>query len=170
MYERTSASLTGPVCIFFSLDAGSAVAVQAARTLLNLPYHTASMTVERRANAVEYRSVREPGGHPEFHGMYAPIGAPLTSAEGSLEYFLTERYCLYHVDRNGIPFCLEIHHPPWVLQPAEAELTKNTMAEASGLTITGRPLLHFVKRQDAVAWLPRRLGGRESSSGNHTPK
>ena len=157
-----------PGVYFFSLDAGNAVAVQAARTLLNLPYHTASMTVERRANAVEYRSAREPGGYPEFHGTYAPVGAPFTPAEGSLEYFLTERYCLYHVDRSGIPFCLEIHHPPWVLQPAEAELTKNTMAEASGLTISGRPLLHFVKRQDAVAWLPQMLGGRESSSRNHT--
>ena len=52
-----------PGVYFFSLDAASAVAVQAARTMLNL----------------------------------------------------VERYCLYHLDRRGEPYRLDIHHPPWPL-------------------------------------------------------
>jgi hypothetical protein len=53
---------------------------------------------------------------------------------------------------------MEIHHPPWPLQPAQADLQRNTMAEVNGLSLpAGLPLLHFAKRQDVVAWAPERL-------------
>ena len=147
-----------PGVYFFSLDARSALAVQAARTLLNLPYHAASMTVSRAASVVDYRSSRRSDPHAEFRATYAAVGAPFVAARGSLEYFLTERYCLYHVARQGSPYRLEIHHPPWSLQRAEAHVTRNTMAEVNGLSLQGSPqLLHFSKRQDAVAWLPTGL-------------
>jgi uncharacterized protein len=147
-----------PGVYFFSLDAGSAVAVQAARTLLNLPYYAAAMTVSGSGDGVHYRSAR-PGDPPaEFDATYEPAGAAFPPAEGSLEYFLTERYCLYHVDRRGAPYRLEIHHPPWQLQPARARITRNTMASASGIELPDEaPVLHFARRQDAVAWLPSRL-------------
>lgn len=90
-----------------------------------------------------------------FHAIYGPAGAASPPAEGSLEYFLTERYCLYHLDHRGRPYRLEIHHPPWPLQPAHAQLHQNTMARASGLRLPHEaPLLHFVSRQDMVAWAP----------------
>jgi hypothetical protein len=57
-----------------------------------------------------------------------------------------------------MPYRLEIHHPPWPLHHAEAEIVRNGMAAASGLTLDDTPpLLHFVKRQDMVAWAPTRL-------------
>jgi len=140
---------------FLSLDAGSAVAVRAARLLFNLPYFSASMTVTREATGIGYISRRDHGETPaEFVATYGPAGSPFSAAPGSLEYFLTERYCLYHVDRRGRPYRLDIHHPPWALQPARAEIERNTMAQAAGLTLTGEPLLHFAKRQDAVTWAP----------------
>jgi uncharacterized protein YqjF (DUF2071 family) len=147
-----------PGVYFFSLDAGSAVAVAAARALLNLPYHTASMTVETATDGVDYRSSRQPGGSGELRATYGPTGAPFVAGEGTLEYFLTERYCLYHVDRGGAPYRLEIHHPPWPLQPARATFDRNTMAAIHGITLPDHPpILHFVKRQDMVAWAPERL-------------
>ncbi len=74
---------------------------------------------------------------------------------GSLEYFLTERYCLYHQHRGGTPYRLEIHHPRWPLQAATAQLTRNTMAAAQGVALPAvDPLLHFSRRQDMVAWPP----------------
>jgi hypothetical protein len=80
------------------------------------------------------------------------------AADGSLEYFLAERYCLYHVDRRGVPYRLEIHHRPWALQPARARIERNSMADANGLTLPDRaPLVHFAKRQDTVAWPPTAL-------------
>ncbi len=66
-----------------------------------------------------------------FNAVYEPASAPFAASVGSIEYFLTERYCLYHYDRRGRPYRLEIHHRPWSLQLARATITMNTMAAAS---------------------------------------
>lgn len=148
-----------PGVYFFSLDAGSALAVQAARALLNLPYFTAEMTVLPSADSIEYHSDRAHGPTTAtLAANYRPIGTPFQAARGSLEEFLTERYCLYNLDHRGAPYRLEIHHPPWPLQPAEATFARNTMAEAAGVPLPDvKPLLHFSRRQDVVAWAPSAL-------------
>jgi uncharacterized protein YqjF (DUF2071 family) len=142
---------------FFSLDASSRLAVRAARTLLNLPYFAAAMTVTAEDGAVRYQSDRDDGA-ASFEATYAPAGPPYRATPGTLEYFLAERYCLYNVDRRGRPYALDIHHPPWDLQPATAQIRRNTMAEASGVTLPRTaPVLHFSRRQDTVAWGPSPL-------------
>jgi uncharacterized protein len=150
---RTYVTVGGkPGVYFFSLDAGSALAVKAARILFNLPYFTASMQVERAGSMVRYSSARL-GSGAELIAEYGAAGPSSSPAVGSLEYFLTERYCLYHVDRRGRPYRLEIHHPPWPLQSATATFTRNTMADAASIALPNRqPVLHFSMRQDMVAW------------------
>ena len=149
-----------PGVYFFSLDAGSSLAVRGARTLLNLPYHLAAMTVTARENAIDYDSRRSGEGPAAvFVATYEPLGAEFIPAERSLEFFLTERYCLYNLDRRGRPYRLEIHHPPWELQSARLQIARNTMAEVHGLVLPNHPpLVHFVTRQDMVAWPPTVLG------------
>jgi uncharacterized protein YqjF (DUF2071 family) len=143
-----------PGIYFFSLDAGSALAVQAARSLLNLPYYSAAMRVRRNADDIEYDSRRNEDS-ATFRARYRPVGPPFEAASGSLEHFLTERYCLYNLDHRGGPYRLDIHHPPWSLQLAEAQFARNTMACATRLSLPdGKPLLHFARRQDMVAWTP----------------
>jgi len=143
---------------FFSLDAGNPLAVGAARGLLNLPYYSAAMTVDDRDGEVHYASRRWSAPAAEFVARYRGLGDRNPLHRGTLEYFLTERYCLYAVDRSHHAYCLEIHHPPWPLESARAEITTNTMAEAAGLRLPSiAPLLHFSKRQDAVCWGPERL-------------
>ena len=148
-----------PGVYFFSLDAGSTFAVQAARTLLNLPYFSATMSVRPSPDGIEYESTRRDSSSPaRLSACYRPTGAGFQATEGTLEYFLTERYCLYNLDRDGAPYRLEIHHPPWLLQPGAAQFPLNTMAEAAGLSLPATaPLLHFSKRQDTVAWPPTRI-------------
>jgi hypothetical protein len=153
-----------PGVYFFSLDAGRRLAVAAARALLNLPYYAAVMSVERRDVAVHYHSARRSGG-ADFNAVYEPASAPFAASMGSIEYFLTERYWLYHHDRRGRAYRLEIYHRPWSLQLAGAAITTNTMAVASRLTTNDSPpLLHFARRQDVVAWAPARLSGRHHRS------
>jgi uncharacterized protein YqjF (DUF2071 family) len=82
-----------PGVYFFSLDAGRRLAVAAARALLNLPYHAAVMSVERRDAAVHYRSARRMG-RAEFNATYEPASAPFAASVGSIEYFLTESWLL----------------------------------------------------------------------------
>jgi len=149
-----------PGIYFFSLDAANAVAVTIARALFRLPYYTASMHVASDDDGVTYRSHRTARDGPAaaFCAQYRPVGDGFSPPPGSLEYFLTERYCLYTVDERFTRRRLEIHHPPWLLQRAEASIDENTMADAAGVRLPSTPpLLHFAKRQDMVAWPLRHL-------------
>jgi uncharacterized protein len=151
-----------PGVFFFSLDAGNSLAAYAARALLNLPYYAASMTVENDGTVIDYDSSRSGNDGARLVASYRPTGNSFEATPGTLEYFLTERYCLYHLDRRGRPYRLEIHHPPWPLQPAEARFTTNTMARAAGVSLPAvEPLLHFAERQDMVGWAPRGLSTSE---------
>jgi uncharacterized protein YqjF (DUF2071 family) len=157
---RTYVTLGGkPGVYFFSLDAENPLAVRAARSLFNLPYFDAGMSLERDGEAIGYRSRRTHRGAPpaELAASYRPVGEPAPAAAGSLDAWLTERYCLYSVGRRGRARRLEIHHAPWPLQPAEADLSRNTLAAAAGLELPAMPpLLHFARRLDVVFWPPRR--------------
>jgi uncharacterized protein YqjF (DUF2071 family) len=158
-----------PGVYFFSLDAARWLAVKAARTALNLPYFPATMKVEAGRDGVAYQSARKGRSAAVFHAEYSPTGDPFIASEGSLEHFLTERYCLYHQTRRGNPYRLEVHHPPWSLQVARAEMQVNTMAAAGGVRIAGPPaLLHFSQRQDVVAWAPEYLRRDHRSVRNVT--
>jgi uncharacterized protein YqjF (DUF2071 family) len=150
---------------FFSLDAANPLAVRAARLLFNLPYFAATMRVESRPGSysadlgpsIEYESRRRHGG-ADWAATYAPTGSAVEPRPGSLEYFLTERYCFYAMNHRAQPYRLEIHHPPWPLQAADGRLARNTMAEASGIPLPSTPpLLHYAHRQDMVAWGPAPL-------------
>ena len=140
---------------FFSLDAANPVAVAVARTLVHLPYFTASMACEQNDGWIRYRSERTSRGAPpaKFAARYRPMGPARPPLAKTLEHFLTERYCLFTMDKAGKAYSLDIHHPPWPLQAAEAEITSNTMADAGGIRLPAiQPLLHFSKRQDMVGW------------------
>jgi uncharacterized protein len=148
-----------PGIYFFSLDAANPLAVLAARTLFSLPYHAAEMAVTAGESWIDYRSRRKAhGARAEFAGRYRPITAPGEPQPGTLEHFLTERYCLYTTDTSQRPYRLEIHHRPWPLQVAELNVALNTMADVAGLRLPAtQPLLHFSKRLDVVAWRLRRI-------------
>jgi uncharacterized protein len=145
---------------FFSLDAHNPVAVRLARATFGLPYYDAEMSCRVTGGDVHYMSVRTHRGSPgaRLAGRYRPVGDPFNSRPGTLENFLTERYCLYAADRKGRIYRGDIHHHPWPLQPAEAEMETLAMTEQIGVALpeTG-PLLHFSGRLDTLAWLPKRV-------------
>jgi uncharacterized protein YqjF (DUF2071 family) len=147
---------------FLSLDAGSRLAVEGARTAFHLPYYHARMSAPTNAGWVEYRSERtDPRGPPAaFEARYRPVGPVEPAAPGSLAEFLTDRRGLYAADAAGRLSWTAIRHAHWPLQPAEAEIRLDTRASAQGLTLPDDgPVLYFAKRLDVVAWWPRRLGG-----------
>jgi uncharacterized protein YqjF (DUF2071 family) len=149
-----------PGVYFFSLDATSRLAVLTARALYHLPYFPAAMRLDARDGVIHYTSRRASGAGQaaELVARYQPIGPAFAPQPGSLEYFLTERYCLYAADRRGRIVTADIHHRPWPLRPAEAEIRVNTMAGAAGIVLPETPpLLHFAARQDVVVWWPRRV-------------
>lgn len=89
-------------------------------------------------------------------------------ALGRLQDINATRPPLGHVDamvRSGVHalagrlFRGDIDHAPWPLQPAEAEIEQNTMADAAGFRLPeAKPILHYAERLDVVAWRIERVG------------
>lgn len=142
---------------FFSLDAENAIAVTVARLWFHLPYYRARMSCRERNGWIEYASARNHGDARECNvrARYRPIGERFVAKRGTLEHFLTERYCLYAASSSGRLVRGEIHHAPWMLQSAEIEWVRNSAATAVGISLPpAEPILHFAKRQDVVVWQP----------------
>jgi uncharacterized protein YqjF (DUF2071 family) len=160
---RTYVSAGGkPGVWFFSLDAANPIAVEAARDVFHLPYYNARMRCQAAGESVQYSSVRthRAAAPALFRGQYRPTGPAYLSAPGTLESWLTERYCLYAADRRGMIWRSDIHHRPWPLQPAESEIEHNSMTNQIHLALPDiKPLLHFARRLEVIAWLPQRIEG-----------
>jgi hypothetical protein len=143
---------------FFSLDAGNRVAVEIARRWFYLPYFCARMKSATGPEGIAYCAQREDrrGNGERFQATYSASGANFVAVPGSLEYFLTERYCLYAQRPDGAILQGEIHHPPWDLQEARATFRENTMTKSLGMKLSEWPaVLHFSKLQDVVVWPPK---------------
>jgi hypothetical protein len=116
------------------------------------------MSVQNAGEKFSYRCSRQENPKPvEFRGHYKPVSPARQREKGTLEHFLTERYCLYTLHRGKV-LRAYIHHLPWPLQDAEAEIELNTMAEAAGIQLpTTRPLLHFSRDLEVLVWWPEQV-------------
>jgi uncharacterized protein YqjF (DUF2071 family) len=151
---RTYVTVNGkPGIWFLSLDADNRLAVRAARMGFGLPYKDADMAIDRADATVHYRSSRSKGdAEANFVARYRPTGDVYHSKPGTLEHWLTERYCLYTSCRGRI-LRGEIHHAPWPLQSATIEIEHNSMAKVEGFDLPPEPeLVHFAKQLDVVGW------------------
>jgi uncharacterized protein YqjF (DUF2071 family) len=110
-----------------------------------LPYNRADMSFRRVGDRVRYDSSRAGGA---FSATYRGDGALFQAEPGTLEHFLTERYCLYTED-GGRAYRAEIHHPPWDLQHGDAQIDLNTLAP---VTLPDASHVLFSPRQDVVVW------------------
>jgi uncharacterized protein YqjF (DUF2071 family) len=144
-----------PGVYFFSLDATNRPAVWAARKFFRLPYFAAEMSSHEQDGIIHYSSWRKRkrrGMSADFRGTYQPVASVRLSEMNSLEYFLTERYCLYTVHAGNVHRC-DIHHLPWPLQNAQATIEVNTVAAAAGIQLPATaPFLHFARRLDVLIW------------------
>ena len=131
---------------FFSLDAASAWFVEAAKKLYRLPYDRARMRCARMGDHVEYELSR---AGASFSARYRGEGDLFHADPGSLEHYLTERYCLYTED-GGRAYRADIHHLPWDLQRGEAVVVDNTMSPLA--LLDEEPHVLFAPRQDVVVW------------------
>ena len=149
---------------FFSLDVTKRLAVLLARRAFHLPYFRARMHMQLDGDRIRYSSQRiTSGASAGFVGEYGPSGSVYFSEPGSIDAWLTERYCLYAADRKGRILRGDIHHAPWPLQQAEFEISSNTLADEIIPGFTSRmdaiePLAHFSRELEVVAWSLTRVG------------
>ncbi len=140
---------------FFSLDATNPLAVRVARQFFHLPYTDARISIEQSNGCFDYSAERTHRGEPTagLKTTYYPTGDVFHAEAGTLEHWLTARYCLYAANRRGQLLRGEIDHPPWPLQKAEATTTKNTMLDWLGLEPKdSQPHLLFSELVKVQAW------------------
>ena len=139
---------------FFSLDAASMLAVRSGADRVSPALPPRRHALRGARGWIDYHSDRAGEQPGRFVGRYRPIGEVYRGEPGTLEHWLTERYCLYALDRRGRIRRGEIHHEPWPLQAAQLELETCTVSEAWGIHPVGEPeTLHFVRSLDVVGWL-----------------
>lgn len=148
---------------FFSLDATHRIAVRFARTFFHLKYMDAEISMsEDRGDEdwIEFSSRRFHRGEPpgEFQVRYRPIGEERITNEGTLEHWLTARYCMYMESKRGNIYRGEIDHPPWRIRDAEAMIQSNSMTRHLGIdTETTSPIAHYAHLTPVRAWYKQRV-------------
>jgi uncharacterized protein YqjF (DUF2071 family) len=152
---RTYVTFKGkPGVYFLSMDTTNLLFVLVTRLFANLPYFAAVMSARSVGSEIRYRSLRFPfiTRSARFGGQFRPTGEVFHPTPGTLPYFLTERYCLYTVWWGRVFRC-DIHHEPWALQPAEADIEWNTMALAHKIELPDTlPLLYYSDVQKTIVW------------------
>ena len=99
---RTYVSHKGKIGVwFFSLDATNPVGVMLGRKWFNLLYYNTKMQCRQNSEIINYRSnrIHRASRPAQFKAQYKSVSEEYKASPGSLEHFLTERYCLYTVNR-----------------------------------------------------------------------
>ncbi|MFO0562833.1 MAG: DUF2071 domain-containing protein [Polyangiales bacterium] len=142
---------------FFSLDAAQSIAVRIARAWFKLPYHYATMQMQRDlvSNVVSYKSERHwPDPVPASLRARYEVPGPIEPAKvGTLEHFLAERYVLYSKADDKL-FLGRVHHLPYPLQLAKVLEVDETLLRAARIKRpdTMPPLQHYASAVDVDVW------------------
>ena len=154
---RTYVSRRGePGVFFFSLEASSLLAVEAARLGWGLPYFHADMSVETTDGLVRYETARR---NTSTRSTFEyRVGAKLgTSEPGTLEHFLLERYYLFTVQEGRVSKG-HVHHVPYPAYAAELTHIDDGLLVAAGLpaptTLAAPAAVHFSPGVDVEVFGP----------------
>jgi uncharacterized protein len=150
---------TGTPGIFnFSLDMGNLLAMAAVRFIFRMPCCWAEMRQSQRTEREFTFYSRRLLSSQEviFSARYRGLGPTRRLAEirgGSLEYFLTERYCLFARNRSGVAVRANIHTVGSPLEDAQAEIDRNDLPASCGISIPAQePVLHYSRRLAVYVW------------------
>jgi uncharacterized protein YqjF (DUF2071 family) len=102
------------------------------------------------------RGTAPPSQKAFLDASYEASGNTFEAPKGTLEHWLTARYCFYSVNRQGRLYRGEIDHVPWRLSQARWEVNLNTMCDPLGLELTGEPHLLFAQPISVRAWMAAR--------------
>ena len=143
-----------PGVFFLSLDVGNWASLAISKRWYHLPYCKAKISYRKETPFTVKVCVTEIVKLPlHSKGVLQTDLRSYFPEEGTIDHWLTERYCLYSVDRKGNIYCGDIHHKPWSLQKAQAVLSNNTLPAPFGINISvDEPILHFSKGLDALFW------------------
>lgn len=145
-----------PGVYFFSLEASSLLAVEAARFGWGLPYFHADMSTVIEGDRVRYETRRRGGSPPVRASFEYSVGAALGASKvGTLEHFLLERYYLF-CTRGERLFKGQVNHVPYPTREVrlrDADGAAGLLA-AAGLTGGRFETVHFSPGVDVEVFGP----------------
>src|SRR5581483_3925872 len=123
------------------------------RYVYHLPYFRAKIDLTQESNTIHYDLVRSDAQKPAEFSASWTIGDELPKAHpDSLEFFLSERYCLYSAGGDSL-YRARIFHQPWTLREATLSHLRSSMIESFDLpTPVSEPLLHYAESLDVSIW------------------
>lgn len=142
---------------FFSLNTNSSMTVFGARTFYFLPYFNSRIDLRQEGDTIHYDLERTDADRRAGFKASWEIGRELPESEpGTLEFFLTERYCLYSASGESI-YRARIHHKPWPLRQAKLLSHESDIVESDYLPKPkGKPLVHYAEALAVDIWLPEK--------------
>jgi len=140
---------SGPGVYFFSLDAASWLAVQAARIGWSLPYYYAQMSMHKKAEQIEYKLTRSNNQSAMMDVSYTPLAPVDSSDPAGLPFFLAERYLLY-TEKSSVLYRGQVYHTPYPLQQVRVEHCQQGLVQAAGVhgEFAMPPLAHYAAGVD----------------------
>ena len=125
----------------------------------HLPYSLAEMRLEQRSERefAFYSRRRFSRSQVIFKARYRGLGPTRKTAGepprlASSISFPSGPAC-FRTNRAGQPIRANLHHVPWPLEEAEAEIERNDLAAAVGLDLPDlEPVLHYSRRLAVYIW------------------
>jgi uncharacterized protein YqjF (DUF2071 family) len=145
-----------PGVCFLSIECPAGLSDWIARQFFGVPYHFAQMITFNDSDFFHYASERllKDRTSATFFAKFRALEGGHQPVPNTIEHFLLERYASYFV-HQGKTYRGEIQHEKWNVQPAEAFIEVNTIADAAGLQLSARPdHVAFVARTDTLIFPP----------------
>lgn len=157
---RTYVQYRGKPGVFFlSLDVDNWASNIIAKRWFKLPYYPAQVTYEQNDRVIHCESIRKSNNTQiRFKGRLRPSHKIFHARSETLDFWLTERYCLYSIDTNKNVYCGEIHHRSWPLQKVDIEVEVNTLTSHLNIDLSNKkPITHFSTGVDSLIWNIRKV-------------
>lgn len=144
---------------FYSLDANQRLAVKVARTCFSLPYHYARMAFTTDGPLRKFDSTRPGVTELPCHYAWTPTGSLGPAREGSLDFFLVERYALFAHARGGELFLGRVQHEPYQIRTAQVTAFDTHLFALNDLPAPNGPPPHvcYSPGVDVSIFAPRSL-------------
>lgn len=133
-----------PGIYLFSIEASDFLPLLMTRFLTGLPYIKSDMQIAY--HSFSSNNVKQ---SRQVNLSYKPTKA--IKHNTGLEYWLTERHCLYHIDNHKI-YRFDIHHKPWRLRHVAVALHDLKYAIGNYTILPEPDLKHYSRRLEVLFW------------------
>jgi uncharacterized protein YqjF (DUF2071 family) len=137
-----------PAVWFLSMHGSSRPAVWLGRKLTPLPYSHALIRLRRHGQ--QWQFLCGDALRPLFAADFRPFGETRCATEGTLDFWLTERYAAVVAEKNGNLLRMIVEHLKWEMQPAAARIEAGRLGRQFDLDLNRPPdLVHYSESVDA---------------------